>query len=142
MISRSQIACTSLMTLLLQACNAGPDTPRPTNPSPQTVGSQKPTLAANDKYAGLLQALSQRDPTTEAQQAMAQGERSLMGYYAGRGGLKFPGLSPQQQADQRCSLKVLEGLGDVIYSENHLKYRVALRKFAKSYNAAMLPACL
>jgi hypothetical protein len=43
---------------------------------------------------------------------------------------------------QRCTLKTLDGLGDVIYGENHLKYRVAMRKFAMRYNIAMKSACL
>jgi len=135
-----------LTLLLVQSCNAGPETPRPISPEPQTVQvPQKPapSVAARDsEYISLLQNLRQRDPSQEAQQAAFRGDRTLMGYYAGRAGLKFPGLTPQQQANNRCTLKTLDGLGDVIYGENHLKYRVALRRFAKAYNAAMLPVCL
>jgi len=132
--------------LLLQACNAGPDTPRPVTLKPQTVGSPQKSassISAKDReYADLLVVLSQRDPMAEARRDIASGQRNVMGYYAGRAGLKIPGLTPQQQAAQRCSLKTLDGLGDVIYGENHLKYRVALRRFAKAYNIAMIPACL
>lgn len=145
MINLHPIISLALMSLLLQACNAGPDTPRPIAHTPQTVGSaQKPapsTSSRDNEYANLLQGLSQRNPEAEAQQALTRGERSILGYYAGRAGLKLPGLTPQQQANQRCTLKTLDGLGDVIYGENHLKYRVALRRFAKRYNIAMMPAC-
>ena len=135
-----------LAALMLQACNAGPDTPRPISHTPQTVGSSErpaPSGSSRDgEYADLLIGLSQKSPVLDAQQAMARGERNVLGYYAGRAGLKVPGLTPQQQASQRCALKTLDGLGDVIYGENHLKYRVALRKYAKAYNIAMIPACL
>ena len=131
--------------LLLQACNSGTNGPRPAAPSPQTAASQKPsqaTTSRDDKYIELLEDLSRRNPTIEAQQAIARGERQVMAYYAGRAGLKIPGLTQKQQTAQRCSLKTLDGLGDVIYGENHLKYRVALRRFAETYNIAMVPACL
>lgn len=146
MINSRQLFGLMLTALLLQACNAGPDTPRPISYTPQTVASsQKPASSTSSKdseYANLLDGLSQRNPTIEAQQDMARGERSVLGYYAGRAGLKIPGLTPPQQATQRCALKTLDGLGDVIYGENHLKYRVALRRYAKAYNIAMMPACL
>ena len=133
-------------SLLLQACNAGPETPRPIAHTPQASSSPKPMnnsfTARDSQYVSLLQELSQRNPQQEAQQALTRGENSLMAYYAGRAGLNIPGLSAEQQAAQRCPLKTLDGLGDVIYGENHLKYRVALRKFAMQYNMAMKPACL
>ena len=131
--------------LLLQACNAGPDTPRPVTQTPQSTVSPQAssnTAARDGEYIGKLQNLLQRNPEMEAQQAMARGERILMGYYAGRAGLKFPGLSPEQQSNQTCTLKTLDGLGDVIYGNDHLKYRVELRKFAGRYNIAMMPVCL
>jgi len=132
--------------LLIQACNVGSDTPRPLAHTPPVVTNPlKPvssTSAEDSEYADLLASLSQRNPVTEAEQDMASGQRSVMGYYAGRAGLKIPGFTQQQQARQQCSLRTLDGLGDVIYGENHLKYRVALRRFAKAYNIAMMPACL
>lgn len=134
------------VSLLLNACNAGPETPRPIAHTPQASSSPKPVnanISARDsQYVNLLQGLSQRNPELEAQQAIVRGDNSIMGYYAGRAGLKLPGLTPEQQAVQRCNLKTLDGLGDVIYGENHLKYRVAMRKFAMRYNIAMKPACL
>ncbi len=134
------------LAFLLQACNAGPETPRPIAQTSQATSSPQPmneNITSKDReYIGLLQELSQRNPEQEAQQAAARGERSILGYYAGRGGLKLPGLTQEQQAVQKCTLKTLDGLGDVIYGDNHLKYRVALRQFAGRYNSAMLSACL
>ncbi len=146
MINSYPIIGVALTALLIQGCNAGPDTPRPVSTTPKTVAAhQKPESSVSEqdrKFITMLQELSRRNPAQEAQQSIASGERNIMGYYAGRGGLKLPGLTLEQQASQRCTLKTLDGLGDVIYGKNHLKYRVALRRFAKAYNIAMLPNCL
>ena len=129
--------------LMLQACNAGPNTPRPITNTPQPTTSPQSSVSERDsQYINLLQELSRRNPEVEAQQAIAAGDRSVMAYYAGRAGLKIPGFNGEEQAAQSCSLKTLDGLGDVIYGENHLKYRVALRNFARSFNTAMKPICL
>ena len=89
----------------------------------------------------MLEALNQRNPAAEAQQAITRGDKAVMGYYAGRAGLKIPGFDYQEQSANTCSLKTLDGLGDVIYGENHLKYRVALRNFARQYNIAIKHTC-
>lgn len=131
---------------LLQACNGGTEATRPelSNPTVRTSqGSQPSTVSTRDQqFAALLNDLSRRDAASEAQQAAARGERVLMGYYSGRAGLKLPGLSSDQQSRQRCSLKTVDGLGDVIYGENHLKYRIAMRNFATEFNTIMLPNCM
>ena len=145
MINSHSIIGLITTAMLLQACNAGPETPRPIAHTPQATSSPQPmneNITSKDmEYVSLLQGLSQRNPEQEAQQAAARGEMNILGYYAGRGGLKLPGLTPEQQAVQKCTLKTLDGLGDVIYGDNHLKYRVAMRKFAGRYNLAMLSAC-
>ena len=137
-----------LSTLLIQGCNAGPDTSKPIKRSaPEPIGSLQPkTLSSieskDQKFAELLQALENRNPNTEAQQAINNGIPNVLGYYSGRGGLKVPGLTSEQQANQRCKLNTIDGLGDVIYGENHMRYRIAIRAFAKTYNSNMLAACL
>ena len=133
-------------SLVLQACNAGPESTRPTSPttsasSPQ-ANSNESISAEDQKYANDLEALSRRNPQHEAQQAMARGEHFLIGYYSGRAGLKTPGLSSEQQTSQTCKINTVNGLGDVIYGENHLKYRIAMRNFARAFNTEMLSVCL
>ena len=132
--------------LILQACNAGPESTRPTSPTPSVSSTQansNGSISAEDqKFANDLEALSKRNPQREAQQAMASGERFLIGYYSGRAGLKTPGLSGEQQASHTCKINAVDGLGDVIYGENHLKYRIAMRNFAKAFNTEMLSVCL
>ena len=136
-----------LSATLVQGCNAGPDTPRPINKSSTTAGSPQIQSVSHvsekdQEFAELLQALSQRNPQREASEAMANGTPNILGYYGGRAGLKTPGLTVEQQAKQRCKLNIIDGLGDVIYGENHMKYRIAMRNFAKAYNSSMLTACL
>lgn len=134
-------------TLLIQGCNAGPETPKPVNKSTASPGTSY-IKAANSpstrdqEFAELLTALEKRNPQTEAQQAIASGKPTILGYYSGRAGLKTPGLTTEQQAKQRCKLDTVDGLGDVIYGENHMRYRIAIRNFAKAYNSSMLTACL
>ncbi|PWR00182.1 hypothetical protein [Leucothrix pacifica] len=138
------VLSTLLAAFLLQACNAGPEATRPSAPtSSANLSAADNHISAEDqKYAKALQALSMRDPQQEAQQALANGERVLLGYYSGRAGLKTPGLSADQQTSQRCKINTVDGLGDVIYGENHLKYRIAMRNFAKAFNTQMLSVCL
>lgn len=134
--------------LLIQGCNAGPETPRPINKSaavPAGTSYIKTANSISDKdqqYATLLLALEKRSPSSEAQQAIASGKPTIIGYYSGRAGLKTPGLTTEQQAQQRCKLDVIDGLGDVIYGENHMKYRIAMRNFAKTYNSTTISVCL
>jgi len=136
----STIAGLLLSMTLVQGCNAGPDTPRPiNNKSSEVAGKATPTSSAKTKdeqFAQLTAALSSRDPQAEAQQAMASGQPNIMGYYSGRAGLKTPGLTTEQQKNQRCKLNIIDGLGDVIYGLNHMKYRIAIRDFAKVYNSS------
>lgn len=135
-----------LSGILLQACNAAPESTRPMKPdiprnSPQASASSSVNIE-DQKYASDLAELSQRNPQLEAQQAISRGDHFILGYYSGRAGLKTPGLSSEQQASQRCKVTTVEGLGDVIYGENHLKYRIAMRNFAKAFNTSMLGVCL
>lgn len=128
--------------LILQACNAGPNPSRPASP-PQAIKVAATTEAISNAeidYAARLQALQTRDPAAEAQQAAMRGEHTVLGYYSGRAGLKIPGLSDPNQKGS-CSVNPLDGMGDVIYNEAHLRYRVAMRNFAKAFNTSMLPHC-
>ena len=135
-----------LSSILLQACNAAPDSTRPATPErPISTPQANATSNVNNedqKYANDLAELTKRNPQLEAQQAISRGERFLLGYYSGRAGLKTPGLTSEQQASQRCKVSTVDGLGDVIYGENHLKYRIAMRNFAKAFNTQMLGVCL
>jgi len=142
-MNKSLLISGLLSVIVLQGCNASPNATRPTSTMTEASNVTAPTPPKNDAaYATLLEQLSQRDPKAEAAQAIARNELFLLGYYSGRAGLKVPGVSAQQQATQRCKLSTIDGMGDVLYGENHLKYRIAMRTFAKTFNQAILSRCL
>lgn len=94
------------------------------------------------EYAKKLTFLNKRNPVQDARQAQTEGKILLLMYQSGRGGTnKVPGLTHQQVANTACKFKQLDGLGDSIFGNNHLKYRVAVRKYASQFNLAMLPYC-
>ena len=95
------------------------------------------------EYAQKLQALNQRDPVQDAQTTIASGKIiHLLAYQSGRGGkLKAPCLTDAQASHANCKFKLLDGMGDAIYGENHLKYRIAIRRYAQRYNQCIYPYC-
>lgn len=131
-----------LSSILLQACNAGPASTRPASVNTPETNTASAVTNEDQKYANDLDNLSKRNPQLEAQQAISRGDHFLLGYYSGRAGLKIPGLTSEQQTSQRCRVTTVDGLGDVIYGENHLKYRIAMRNFAKAFNTNMISVCL
>ena len=144
---KSLLLTVSFSTLILIAgCNAGPDAIKPaphhSGPTMQPINNVVPPTteapSSDADFDALIQKLRQRNAALEASQAVARGERFLYGWYAGRGGLRIPGANSGQA---NCQIRALDGLGDVIYGQNHLKYRVEMRRFATTFNAAMLPSC-
>lgn len=91
------------------------------------------------KYTQLLANLQVKNPQQDVKNAIARGDLRVLGYQSGRGGLKVPGLTGVQQ--NRCSVNQLGGMGDTIFGNNHLRYRVALRQYANQYNRLMVPNC-
>lgn len=107
---------------------------------PYSVESIKQQREA--EYAKKLLALKKRDPVLDAQSIIASGKIHLLAYQSGRGGIhKAPGLSDAQASHAKCKFKLLDGMGDVIYGENHLKYRIAIRRYAQRYNQVIYPFC-
>ena len=90
------------------------------------------------QYQQMLANLQQRNAVQEARSAIAQGNYYVMGYYVGRGGLTIPGINVRQN---RCRVQQLDGMGDVIYGDSHMKYRIAAKRFANQFNQVMLPYC-
>jgi len=131
---------------LVQGCNAGSGSTKPESEVKSATSSSNKALSSSttkdQQFAEELQKLEKRNANAEAQQAIASGNPSVIGYYSGRAGLKVSGFTEQQQAAQRCKVTPIDNMGDVIYGTNHLKYRIAMRNFATAYNSKMLAACL
>lgn len=95
-----------------------------------------------DKYAQKLAILKQRNPDRDAQREISRGNYFLLAYQTGRGGgASAPGLTIRQMESSSCRNKQLEGFGDTIYGDSHLRYRIALRAYAKEFNKLMYNYC-
>jgi ribosomal protein L35AE/L33A len=90
------------------------------------------------QFAQMLVSLQQRNAIQEARAAISRGDYYVMGYNTGRGGQVIPGVVVRQN---RCRVQLMDGMGDMIYGDNHMKYRIAAKRFANQFNQQMLPYC-
>lgn len=133
-------------SLLLQACAEIPvkqeKKHKPIVKLPYAASTEAIKNRNENKYAQKLQALNNKNPILEAQQEASIGYHFFLGFQGGRGGARtIPGLTLQQAKSSSCGIKRLDGFGDTIYGENHLKYRIALRNYAKKFNGVMYSYC-
>lgn len=133
------------LSLLMQACVAAPNTP-PSSSQPDDYSSRFSVEAIKQRreaeYAQKLADLNKLDPAEEVKKALKSNKVYLLAYQSGRGGETItPGLVEPQVIEVKCRILQLDGMGDTIFGENHLKYRVALRKYASEFNALMYPNC-
>ncbi|KAG1661930.1 hypothetical protein GQR58_021206 [Nymphon striatum] len=125
------------ISILMQACVAVPNesssnksSSQPSNRfSIENIKKQKEAEYAK-KYADL----KKMNPSVEVAKAVKNNSIYLLAYQSGRGGARLiPGLVEPQPTTVKCRVLQLDGMGDSIYGENHLKYRVALRKYASAF---------
>ena len=149
------IAISLFTSFFVAACVAAP-TEETTNQNARN-GAQKGSLVLNpsgsnsnststasikqtkeQEYQRLLHELEQKDANRDAQQAIERGDIHVLGYQAGRGQFKIPSVD---QSQNRCAIKQIDGMGDVIYGESHLKYRIAVKAYASQFNQIMVRHC-
>ena len=128
---------------LMTACVAAPEKPEKGSTMRDLAKKENASAEAikqrqEQQYAQLLENLQRRSSTQEARNAIARRDYYMMAYYAGRGGLKIPGVNSNQT---RCRIQQLDGMGDMIYGDNHMKYRLAMRDFASQFNRIMQSHC-
>jgi hypothetical protein len=130
----------------MQACVAAPNTP-PSSSQPDPFSSRFSIEGIKQRreaeYAQKLEDLNRLNPAEEVKKALKSNSIYLLGYQSGKGGSRVtPGLVESQAIiDQKCRVLQLDGMGDSIYGANHLKYRIALQKYASQFNALMFPNC-
>ena len=143
--SMKKLLLISCVSLLMQACVAVPNESSSNNSSAQpnkrfsieNIKKQKEAEYAK-KYADL----KKMNPSDEVAKAVKSNSIYLLAYNPGRGAeRKIPGLLEPQPITVNCRVLQLDGMGDVIYGENHLKYRIALREYASAFNARMMTYC-
>jgi hypothetical protein len=101
------------------------------------AGAQAPI----DPYVQKLQWLDAADPQADAQQAIKQNDLRLLGL-ATRS-VTIPGIDAADQIkyEEACGVQLIEGISDVIRSDEHLRLMQKARSYAQKYNAIIKTHC-
>ena len=96
---------------------------------------------ALDPYVQKLQWLDAADPQTDAQQAIKMGDLRLLGL--AMRSLTIPGVEVDQiyVYEQKCGVQLIDGISDVVRSDEHLRLMQKARSYALKYNDIIKKAC-
>ena len=96
---------------------------------------------ALDPYVQKLQWLDAADPQNDAKQAIKIGDLRLLGL-ATRD-INIPGVSKEDsnKYEQECGVQLIDGVSDVVRSDEHLRLMQKARSYALKYNAIIKTAC-
>lgn len=94
-----------------------------------------------DPYVQKLQWLDAADPQTDAQEAIKKGDLRLLGL-AGRS-VNIPGVIKEEtlKYEMKCGVQLIDGVSDVVRSDEHLRLMQKARSYALSYNAIIKTKC-
>ena len=93
-------------------------------------------------YAHKRNELALLSPTVEVNKAIHSNNVHLMVVPASRGGtLSIPGLTNLQLKTISCRMQNIEGMGDVLYGNNHAAYRQEILNYSRRFNALIAPYC-
>ena len=94
-----------------------------------------------DPYVQRLQWLDAADPQADARQAIKQNDLRLLGM-ATRS-VTIPGIDPNEQLEyeEACGVQLIEGISDVVRSDEHLRLMQKARSYALKYNAIIKTRC-
>ena len=94
-----------------------------------------------DPYVQKLQWLDSADPQADANQAIKQNDLRLLGL-ATRS-VVIPGVEEDDdiQYEEACGLQLIEGISDVVRSDEHLRLMQKARSYALQYNEIIMPHC-
>ncbi len=94
-----------------------------------------------DPYVQKLLWLDAADPQTDAQQALKKGDFRLLGL-ATRS-VDIPGVPEQQRLkyELKCGVQLIEGISNLIRSDEHLRLMQKARSYALKYNAIIKTRC-
>ena len=87
-----------------------------------------------ERYSELFW-VEQANPISDALLALKKEDTQLWGYNT-RMGPKIPGIDDDAVPDilRKHSLKIAPAMGDIVYSDKHLKLRLKFINYAKQYN--------
>jgi|GEM_PF-488485 len=94
-----------------------------------------------DPYVKQLQWLDAADPQTDAQQALKKGDFRLLGL-ATRS-VTIPGIAKEEMLkyELKCGVQLIDGISDVVRSDEHLRLMQKARSYALQYNAIIKTRC-
>jgi hypothetical protein len=94
-----------------------------------------------DPYVQKLQWLDAADPQADANQAVKKNDLRLLGL-ATRS-VNIPGISKEDtlKYEEKCGIQLIEGVSDVVRSDEHLRLMQKARSYALKYNAIIKPHC-
>ncbi len=96
---------------------------------------------ALDAYAQKLKWLDDADPQADAARAIAQGDLRLLGLALRAVSIPSVGNDEIQAYEQACGVKLIDGVSDVVRSQEHLRLMQAARSYALRYNAIIKTQC-
>ena len=94
-----------------------------------------------DPYVQQLQWLDAADPQADANQAVKQNDLRLLGL-ATRS-VSIPGIKKENllKYEESCGVQLIEGISDVVRSDEHLRLMQKARSYALKYNAIIKLHC-
>ena len=94
-----------------------------------------------DPYVQKLQWLDAADPQNDAQQAIKKGDLRLLGL-ATRS-VNIPGIKNEERYkyEKKCGVQLIDGISDVVRSDEHLRLMQRARSYALKYNAMIKTKC-
>ncbi len=94
-----------------------------------------------DPYVQKLQWLDSADPQADAQQAVKKKDFRLLGLATRT--VNIPGIDPQESLkyEEACGVQLIEGISDVVRSDEHLRLMQKARSYALKYNAIIKLHC-
>ena len=94
-----------------------------------------------DPYVQKLQWLDAADPQADANQAVKQQDTRLLGL-ATRS-VNIPGIEKADMLkyEEACGVQLIEGISDVVRSDEHLRLMQKARSYALKYNAIIKLHC-
>ncbi|MFC1560644.1 hypothetical protein ACFL3W_01740 [Pseudomonadota bacterium] len=99
------------------------------------------TAGPIDPYVQQLQWLDAADPQADANQAVKQNDTRLLGL-ATRS-VNIPGIDKKDllKYEEACGVQLIEGISDVVRSDEHLRLMQKARSYALQYNAIIKLHC-
>jgi len=103
------------------------------------------TACATDSALGeqerKLQWLKDADPQRDARQALQNGDLRMMGLP--QRAIIIPGVPVEKmrQYELKCGVKLINGVSDMVRSQQHLQLMKQAHQYALQYNALIKPHC-